>query len=229
MPVKLLESGSRKSRSVGGAVASAGIHTAIILGAVYATAHAHPEITQPPTSVRTVYFPRRTALSPPSHRTEPLIAREHLVPRFLDVPSIDIKTHSIELSIDAAKPEDFGKGGITASHAEGVENIDGSSTPAALRADQVERQVALVPGSAPPEYPEMLRRSGVEGTVVATFIVGDDGHAEIESLRFLRSDNRQFEDAVRAALRRMRFVPAEAAGRKVRQLVQMPFVFTLAK
>jgi protein TonB len=230
MPVKLLESGSRTSRSVGGALTSAGLHTAFILGAVYATAHARSETKQLPTSVRTVYFPHRsTAASPPSHRTEPMIAREPLVPRLLDVPSIDIKTHSIELSIDAARPEDFGKGGITASQPEGVENIDASSTTAAFRADQVERQVALVPGSAPPEYPEMLRRSAVEGTVVATFIVGDDGHAEIESLRFLRSDNRQFEDAVRAALRRMRFVPAEVAGRKVRQLVQMPFVFTLAK
>jgi protein TonB len=38
-----------------------------------------------------------------------------------------------------------------------------------------------------------------------------------------------FEDAVRVALRRMRFIPAEVGGRRVRQLVQMPFVFTLAR
>jgi periplasmic protein TonB len=34
---------------------------------------------------------------------------------------------------------------------------------------------------------------------------------------------------VRTALRRMRFVPAQIGGKKVRQLVQMPFVFTLQK
>jgi periplasmic protein TonB len=45
----------------------------------------------------------------------------------------------------------------------------------------------------------------------------------------VRSDNRLFEDAVKEALRRMRFISAEAGGRKVRQLVQMPFVFTLAR
>jgi protein TonB len=34
---------------------------------------------------------------------------------------------------------------------------------------------------------------------------------------------------VRRALARMRFVPAEAGGRKVSQLVEMPFVFTLSR
>jgi protein TonB len=34
---------------------------------------------------------------------------------------------------------------------------------------------------------------------------------------------------VRVALRRMRFIPAEVGGVKVRQLVQMPFVFTLSR
>jgi protein TonB len=34
---------------------------------------------------------------------------------------------------------------------------------------------------------------------------------------------------VRVALRRMRFIPAEVGGAKVRQLVQMPFVFTLSR
>ncbi|MGH7603481.1 MAG: energy transducer TonB [Gemmatimonadaceae bacterium] len=112
---------------------------------------------------------------------------------------------------------------------DGVDITNASSPTTTFRADQVERQAALVPGNAPPEYPEVLRRSGVEGTVVATFIVGTDGRAETDSIRFVRSDNRLFEDAVRIALKRMRFVPAEAAGRRVRQLVQMPFVFTLAK
>jgi protein TonB len=149
--------------------------------------------------------------------------------RFVDTPPIDVKTPPIDLQIDVSRPGDFGRVGISEARADSGTIGGAGSATAAFSADQVERQVALVPGSAPPEYPEVLRRSGVEGTVVATFIVGDDGRAEIESIRFLRSDNRQFEGAVRAALKRMRFVPAEVAGRKVRQLVQMPFVFTLDK
>jgi len=86
-----------------------------------------------------------------------------------------------------------------------------------------------VPGSAPPRYPEILRSSGVEGQVIAEFVVDESGRAEQESIRFMRSDNPLFENAVKQALHRMRFVPAEIGGRKVRQLVLMPFVFTLAR
>ena len=98
-----------------------------------------------------------------------------------------------------------------------------------FRADQVEKEVSVVPGSPPPRYPELLSSSGVEGKVVALFVVDETGRAEEDSIRFVRSDNRLFEDAVKQALRRMRFVPAEIGGRKVRQLVQMPFVFRLAR
>ncbi|HEX9129121.1 MAG TPA: energy transducer TonB [Gemmatimonadaceae bacterium] len=98
-----------------------------------------------------------------------------------------------------------------------------------FRADQVEKQVGLIPGSAPPRYPEVLRSSGVEGRVIAQFVVDEMGRAEGGSLRFVRSDNQLFEDAVRVAFVRMRFIPAEIGGMKVRQLVQMPFVFTLSR
>ncbi len=100
---------------------------------------------------------------------------------------------------------------------------------APLNASQVDKQVVLLAGNAPPFYPEALRNSGVEGQVVALFVVDEQGRAEEGSIRFVRSDSPLFEDAVRAALRRMRFAPAEVAGRKVRQLVQMPFLFTLAR
>jgi protein TonB len=65
--------------------------------------------------------------------------------------------------------------------------------------------------------------------VIAEFVVDEQGRAQEGSVRFVRSDNQLFEDAVRVALRRMRFVPAEVGGRKVKQLVQMPFVFTLSR
>ena len=63
--------------------------------------------------------------------------------------------------------------------------------------------------------------------MVAEFTVNERGLVESDSVRFVRSDNVLFERSVRNVLRRMRFAPAEIGGRKVRQLVQMPFVFTL--
>jgi hypothetical protein len=44
----------------------------------------------------------------------------------------------------------------------------------------------------------------------------------------VRATHEIFVIAVRNALPNMRFVPAEVRGRKVRQLVQEPFVFAIA-
>jgi len=127
-----------------------------------------------------------------------------------------------------SKPTDFGSGTIGPT---GGNSPEGATAPTGgtFRADQVEKQVSVVPGSPPPRYPEILRSSGVEGQVTALFVVDETGRAEEDSVRFVRSDNPLFEDAVKQALHRMRFAPAEIGGRKVRQLVLMPFVFTLAR
>jgi protein TonB len=127
-----------------------------------------------------------------------------------------------------SKPTDFGSGTIGPT---GGNSGEGATAPTdgTFRADQVEKQVSVVPGSPPPRYPEILRSSGVEGQVTALFVVDETGRAEEDGVRFVRSDNPLFENAVKQALRRMRFVPAEIGGRKVRQLVLMPFVFTLAR
>jgi protein TonB len=103
------------------------------------------------------------------------------------------------------------------------------ATAEPFTADQVERQVSLRPGSPAPTYPDVLRSEGVEGQVVALFVVNERGRAELGTLRFTRSDNPLFEAAVRDALAKLQFVPAEVAGRKVRQLVQMPFLFRLSR
>jgi protein TonB len=143
-------------------------------------------------------------------------------------PTLAINAPSIDVSGVVSRPDDFGPTAIgkTTSSLGGEPGTGVLTSP--FRADQVEKQVQLVPGAAP-RYPEVLRSSGIEGQVVALFVVDEHGRAEDGSVTFSRSDNRLFEDAVRVALRRMRFIPAEVDGKKVRQLVQMPFVFTIAR
>jgi protein TonB len=225
---RLLESRSTRPRSVGGTMASVTAHTALIAGALYATAQARVEPARTAEMVHPVYFPRSEASASATTRTAaPPI---HLGRLQFVAPRIDVEvaSPSIDMSGIISTPTDFGGSSTLATHDSGAGG--GSvATDAPLRADQVEKQVALVPGSAPPRYPELLRSSGVEGQVTAVFVVDERGRAEEVSIRFMRSDNRLFEDAVKEALRRMRFVPAEVGGRKVRQLVQMPFVFTLAR
>ncbi|HMI45911.1 MAG TPA: energy transducer TonB, partial [Gemmatimonadaceae bacterium] len=75
--------------------------------------------------------------------------------------------------------------------------------------------------------PEALRSAGIEGKVMVEFVVDERGQPVQGSIRVIQSDNDLFADAVRDALGRLRFTPAEVAGKKVSQLVQMPFVFTL--
>jgi protein TonB len=225
----LLESKSKASRSAGGAIASVAAHTVLIVGALYATAQAGSEPARPPEVMRPFYIPRpmpRTPVaSPPTRQHAPPVGRRLI---FVD-PNLSIDVPPIDVARILTTLDDFSRTAIgTASPIAGNDGRT-AAAGAPLRADQVEKQVSVVPGAPPPRYPEVLRISGVEGQVTALFVVDEEGRCEEESIRFVRSDNSLFDDAVRIALRRMRFIPAEVGGRKVRQLVQMPFVFALAR
>ena len=94
---------------------------------------------------------------------------------------------------------------------------------------QVEKPVRPVSGGAYPRYPDVLRKAGVSGEVLAQFIVGPDGRADVESFKVLRSTHDLFTKSVRAALPQMRFEPALVGDRAVRQVVQQPFTFSLTR
>jgi protein TonB len=95
---------------------------------------------------------------------------------------------------------------------------------------QVEKPVTPAPGSpSPPAYPALARQAGIEGEVLAQFVVDTTGRAEPSSLKVLKSSHDIFVESVRNALPEMRFVPAEVGGRKVKQLVQQPFTYSIAR
>ncbi len=93
---------------------------------------------------------------------------------------------------------------------------------------QVEHPVQSARGLAP-FYPDSLRTAGVEGEVLVQFVVDTLGKAEPQTFQVLKVSHEAFAAAVKAALPGMNFVPASNKGVKVRQLVQQPFVFALAK
>lgn len=110
---------------------------------------------------------------------------------------------------------------------------------------QIDEPVRYAPETGHPKYPPAQKAAGVEGEVLTQFIVGTDGLVEPGSFRvfsgtLLSSDGKHtvtkaeadfspFEIAVRDALPSMRFVPAKLKGVPVREIVQIPFVFALAK
>lgn len=222
----LLESRSRREASAGGTIASVGAHTALITAAVLATANSHVQPRIAPELVHTIYFPPRPAAVParPSDASPGKTVAAPLIP-LIDPKRMGINAPTIDFNAAPTTPIDLPShppGGLGGGEAV-------ASSSGVFDANQVEKQVTLISGSATPRYPEVLRSSGVEGQVMAQFVVDESGRAEVDSVRFLRSDNRLFEDAVRSVLPRLRFTSAEIGGRKVRQLVQMPFVFTLRK
>jgi protein TonB len=78
-----------------------------------------------------------------------------------------------------------------------------------------------------PEYPRRLRAAGLDGSVVARFVVDTAGRVERGSIEILQATHGLFADAVREWLPRTGYSPAESAGRRVRQLVEQRIAFTL--
>jgi len=94
---------------------------------------------------------------------------------------------------------------------------------------QVDKPAVADPDNPAPRYPELLRTAGVEGTVLAQFVVDTAGHAMLDTFKVLKSTHDLFTQSVRTVLPNMRFSPAEIGGRKVKQLVQMPFPFSIKR
>jgi protein TonB len=162
----------------------------------------------------------------PPKRADPSVSTPTPVPLAIDRIDVVIPPVGLSPPLQAAAPLAISGGSHDSSAAAATSRVAANEP---FTGDQVERQVYLRPGSSPPRYPSSLRVAGIEGQVIALFVVSEAGRVELETVRFIQSDNPLFEDAVRSALERMRFVPAETGGRKVRQLVQMPFVFTLTR
>jgi protein TonB len=176
MLTRLLESRANHERSLSGAVASVAAHTGLIGFAIYATAHGR--IDQPSAQmVRPVYFvPSRVApWSKPSPGTPSSVGKPRLV--FVN-PTVSIALPSVDIPLMTTGAGDFPGDPIAGSALSGAVSTAPDGTYATFRADQVEKQVSLIPGSASPTYPEALRTAGREGKVVAQFVVDEDGRVE---------------------------------------------------
>jgi TonB family protein len=94
---------------------------------------------------------------------------------------------------------------------------------------QVERQAQQSPRTGTLRYPADMRLANREGEVLAQFVVRETGAVDMATFKAIRSTDRAFTTAVANALPTMRFIPAEVGGRKVPQLVQQPFTFSLSR
>ena len=80
--------------------------------------------------------------------------------------------------------------------------------------------------SVQPEYPDIARRAGIEGTVWVKILVGKDGKP-IKSVVMQNGTNKMFEDAAMAAAMKYAFTPATMSHGPVKVWVAIKFKFQL--
>ena len=78
----------------------------------------------------------------------------------------------------------------------------------------------------PPRYPSKAKRIGLEGFVLAEFIV--DRNGDVESVEIKDSSDSAFEAPTIEAIRNWKFTPGEKDGRTVRTRVRVRIPYTLA-
>ena len=224
----LLESRRRRQKGKAGVIASVGAHAALILAAVIATASATtPPEPAAPTVLIPVYRSDPVAAAPspaaPAAPKPAAVAK----PKSEPAPPLAAPETGSETTADA--PVADPSAGAAASDAPSQPGAIGSGMPGTFSADQVEVAVRMSRGSAQPRYPFSLQSRGTEGSVQVEFVVDERGRADPSTLRILRTDHELFTAAIREALPRMRFQPAQVGGRAVRQLVQQTFQFRIER
>jgi protein TonB len=255
----LLESRPQKKRAAGGTIASVIFHTSIVLLAVFATARAgvarnDEPVAQKVNFVKTAEPPKpvekKPEPTPPKakpvvqHHTAavlPPAPKAEIAPpkgfKVLQAPvNISAKIPDIDLSAKLTNEADFSGKGVKGGSSTGSEGSNGTKEGGAAGVDtnknydagEVERQVSPISGTNV-SYPESMRSSAVEGRVEAQFVVNESGRVETGTFKVLNSTNDAFTQAVRDALSRMRFRPAQIGKTNVAQVVQQAFVFNLNK
>jgi protein TonB len=233
----LIESKPKKQRTTGGLIFSGVLHAILGTAAVYGTLQAKEQLEKPKAEkVEFVDIKKKEEPPPPKEVPPPPkdVVMAPPPPKGFQVLTAPVKVPDVLPDIDLSKKvtdeADFSGKGVAGGTSKGVV---GGTAP--VNSDQpffefqVEKQVQQIPGSGNLRYPDMLRSANVEGEVLAQFVVDTTGHYESGTFKVLKSSHDLFTAAVKNALPTMRFYPAEVGGRKVKQLVQQPFTFSLQK
>jgi protein TonB len=234
----LIESQAQKQKRGGGTLFSIILHSALIAAAVAATANATIENEKPKEEKVEFVEMKKDEPPPPKEEPPPPPPPDVVVapppPKGFQVLQAPVEIPDVIPEVDLSKritdEADFSGKGVAGGTSKGDPNV--KSAPIATDQPyfefQVEKPVAPL-NNSPPRYPDILRSSSVEGQVLAQFVVDTEGRVEMNTFKVLKSDHDLFTEAVKTALRNARYLPAEVGGKRVKQLVQQPFVFNLAK
>ena len=224
----LLETSPRRARSQREAVTSIALHALLVTAALLTTANTGRARPESPSPQHVIFAPAPPIAQPPREASAPhqsTFANPVPGPVLVVIPPLEVPTGLPPVA--PGDPSEWAQATV-------VTTVPGGAPAPGNARDtwtgaQVDKQALAMPGSPVPAYPEFLRSSGVEGEVVIEFVVDTLGRVESGSLREVRSTHALFARSVEQVLPRLRFVPAEAGGRRVRQWVQQPFVFAIRR
>lgn len=149
------------------------------------------------------------------------------------IPSDIFQADSIVFTLDYNQSFDVVGGRIRP-------RLNGPATLIAFTARTAgEKQAATVPGTLSVHFPDGAAYGGAEAFVRLSFVVDTNGRADVSTVHDVWPKDRprltgtlgdyyeQFVEAATDAVVRARFYPAEIAGCKVKQLVQLPVTYDL--
>jgi protein TonB len=222
----LLESRAARTRRTGGTTLSFVVHGALIAAGVTFTAQTKTPERKPPETIPVKFMPlvhepppqthqpapQQSAPTTPMPRVDLVIAPPTITPNTLPpiTPGREISTDIIQIG-----------GRLPPAGVIGAP----INTSEVMEAENVERAPSVLGKPRPPHYPSVLRETGTTGRVVLRFVTL--GRAEFIDITVVESSHMLFTEAVKSVLPDYRFTPGEVGGRKVRTMVQMPFVFSL--
>jgi protein TonB len=233
MFTQLVESKPGSKRGSAGTAVSFVAHYGLILAVLYTSAEASIVDDGPKQEKIRYIEPEPVEPAPKQDPPPELIAAPQPVKVAsalvapVEIPNV---LPDIDLSRAPTDPSQFsGRGGLEPTPG-GERVADPGPRPDNTYLDsEVDKPVTQAPNSAAPVYPDILRQAGVEGDALVTFVVDTTGRVDVTTFKVIRASHDLFATAVRNALPRMRFIPAETSRGKVRQVVQQPFSFAIIK
>ncbi len=227
----LLESRAKRARHRGAAVASVAGHALFVAAAVVLTRT--PAIARRPVE-RVVPLPTLEVPTPPTPTTGPLPGRSRSpspvaapMPVLAPLPVMVLPgIPTPDLTLPA--PADIGWRSDGPARPIGTPSGTPTGTGDGIPfAPGVDKPALALSSNPAPHYPEILRRANARGEVIVQVVIDTTGRADMSTLRVTSSTHPLLTDAVRSALARARYLPAESAGRKVRMWAIQSFVFDL--
>ncbi len=149
-------------------------------------------------------------------------------------PEKDEQEPEPELEQQAKKPAlqdmnlnvDVGTGGVLQDGMASIENAKKAAEDlAAFDMSELDKHPVLL-ASVSPRYPRELRQSKVEGRVLVTFIVNEEG--EVIRPRVESATRPEFKEPALEAIRKWRFKPGRKNGEPVSTHVRVPIRFRVS-